>query len=633
MVARGDFVEKTIGKSSTYQKSEFSIQHVYIFLFALLVGCIPNPLAFVASFILLSYFYMRNIFECKIALFGIFLGSLSCGFFTTYLYALGITIYFLSIHVLQLFHKNLYSYLPYIGALIILPYGIYYFNLHINVVGLVLLTFILLKDMHSDFQWIQKKLVFTSQMYGIFILSVCALLSLFIPIMYHPYLFTIGLLCAAFVCDSKTLLLLLGILFLTFSQAFPSLMSIFLMFTISYLKTQKITLICSLIVFACLQPLTMLTSIMYVILALFAIVYQEKNIPFHMEKIKIVEPSLSPESILKRQIQNFANIFESLSKYYAKISDVEALMLSEMAMALKYSADALKNIDAQDASKERILQALQGYQYEVLAFSMEEIGEGNLCLEMDIKNIAKTEIKQTLQPLLEVLTHEHLKITEVKYHRFSNGYHHIALENNVPFVIDAYADSLKNMFESSGDSFSIFRFRNSMICMISDGMGSGEDAATSSRLITNIFQRMVVSGIPKANSIKCINKLLQSDAYATLDVLCFDCSAGLVYIFKSAACPTFLIRDGEIYEVNGSSLPVGIISSIEPDCFVANMQEGDEYLMVSDGIFMDEIYAWLKVRNKTSAKKSMDDLMQILKQKQRLDDSTAVLSRVSKCKA
>ena len=75
-------------------------------------------------------------------------------------------------------------------------------------------------------------------------------------------------------------------------------------------------------------------------------------------------------------------------------------------------------------------------------------------------------------------------------------------------------------------------------------------------------------------------------------------------------------------------MPVGIVSSIEPDCFVADLQDGDEYLMISDGIFMDEIYEWLKERNTDNAKASIEDLMEVLRKRQRLDDSTAVLSKV-----
>ena len=112
-----------------------------------------------------------------------------------------------------------------------------------------------------------------------------------------------------------------------------------------------------------------------------------------------------------------------------------------------------------------------------------------------------------------------------------------------PFDIEAYGDSIRNSYTGNGDSYSIFRFRQSMICMISDGMGNGENAARSSRLITSLFQRMIISGIPQDSAIRCINKLIQSDTYATLDVICINRSSGMAYISKSAACPTFLLRD------------------------------------------------------------------------------------------
>ena len=64
-----------------------------------------------------------------------------------------------------------------------------------------------------------------------------------------------------------------------------------------------------------------------------------------------------------------------------------------------------------------------------------------------------------------------------------------------------------------------------------------------------------------------------------------------------------------------------------------DLQEGDEYLIISDGVYMDEIYAWLKQRDTTSVKASLEDLMSVLKQRSRKDDSTAVLSKVYRKRA
>lgn len=632
MIARGDFVERTIVESQRKQSVGFQIQYGYIAAFALLIGCIQSPLAYICVFAYVSYFYMRDIKECKFAVCGIMIGSLSTGIFMTYFYALGFTVFFLCIHVLRILDKNIYKGTPYICALLTIPFSFYHYGLTWNSISISLFTFVLIYDQHRDFTWIQKKLVFTNAMYGVLFLSCALLISLFTPMEYHMLVFSGTFLLASFFCDAKIMLLLLGFLYIAYPNQMPSTIYLVSIAATTIFKKEKVLYVCILLGLGALLEVDLGMGIILSICAILGLIYDEQALPFHITKHETQELALSPQSLLKRQMQNFSSIFESLSAYYANVSDVEAQMLSQMAMALKYSADTIKKIDVQKSMEERILRALEGYQYEVLSFSMEEPGEGNLALDLDIRNIRKPEIKQTLLPLLEVLTHEHLKVTQIKHHRFTNGYHHITMENRVPYMIDAYADSQKNKFEASGDCFSIFRFRNSLICMISDGMGSGERAATSSRLITNIFQRMVISGIPKAESIKCINKLLQSDAYATLDVICFDCSEGKAYIFKSAACPTFLIRSGELFEINGSSLPVGIVSTIEPDCFIAEMKEGDEYLMVSDGIYMDEIYQWLNERKQDNAKNSIESFMQILRKKERMDDSTVVLSKVNKAR-
>lgn len=630
--SRGDFVEKLIVHTKQEGRVVTSVQSVYIGLFAMVIGSVDISLSYAFAFIFVAYFYMRDRMECNLALAGVLLGSLCCGFFHTYLYALGFTLLFLSIHVLRLLDKNIYRSIPYLCAVLTIPYSLYAYGLSLYGAIIALATFALLYADLQDVTWIQKRLILTSTMYAIIWISFTFAFLLMAPTTWRMMILCGGLLITAFFCESKTMLLISLLIYLIAPEYLGDGSILILANTISLFKRDRILLVLSIMVFALWLKPNLSMSILLSFCGVLSLLYKESLLPFHMEKVKVKEEVISPQSLLKRQLQNFSNIFASLSDYYENISDVESQMLADMAKALKYSADTLRKVDIQTSQKQRILRAMEGYQYDVLNFTMQEPQEGHLAIEMDIQNIRKTEIKQTLLPLLEVLTHEHLKVTEVKHHRFTSGYHHITMENHVPFIIDAYADSQKNMFESSGDSFSIFRFRNSMICMISDGMGSGEKAATSSSLITNIFQRMVISGISKTDSIKCINKLLQSDAYATLDVICFDCSEGKAYIFKSAACPTFLIREGKLYEVNGSSLPVGIISSIEPDCFVADMQEGDEYLMVSDGIFMDEIYEWLRVRKSDSAKKSMEALMQIIKKKQRLDDSTAVLSVIHKVK-
>jgi len=621
-------VEKTVVSASLKAEGFFHPRFLVIFAGALLLGCYDGLCAYVFAFYYLSYFYMRDEKECRIASAGILLGSMLCGFITTYFYALGMTIFFLVIQGLRLFKKNVYRCLPLIAACLSIPYGIYAFGFQLRIICIAFFTYLLAMIDHREIGWIQKKLILTSQVYGCLLFTVALLCYTWTSGEISEWLFAAALFTAAFFCEPITILILMGLALVATPTLQVPLEIMLAAVWIAVMKQDKYLVCSGLLLLILWFDLSLPNTALFLIGSLSSFLYDEKKLPFHTERHRQLPSDHSSQNLLNKQIQHFSGIFTALSDYYEQISDVEAQMLSDMAKALKYCADTLKKVDTTQTQKQRILKALEGYQYEVNELELEMHEDGRLAIELEIHNIKKNEIHQTLLPLLEVLTHEHLNITQIHHKRFTRGCHLITLENHVPFKIDSYADAQKNMFESCGDTFSIFRYRNTVISMISDGMGSGEHAATSSRLITNLFQRMVVSGIPKADAIKCINKLLQSDAYATLDVVCFDCAAGKAYIFKSAACPTFLIRNQELYEVNGSSLPVGIVSSIEPDCFVADMQDGDEYLMISDGIFLDEIYEWLKQRNTDSAKASIEDLMEVLRKRQRLDDSTAVLSKI-----
>ena len=99
------------------------------------------------------------------------------------------------------------------------------------------------------------------------------------------------------------------------------------------------------------------------------------------------EYRLSQTSMLKRQMQNYANIFQSLSEYYAQISDVQAELLANMSNALQYNADAIRKIDGYEKDTVRVAKALEGYQYDVRELSIEEPKEGCIQVCVEIANI------------------------------------------------------------------------------------------------------------------------------------------------------------------------------------------------------------------------------------------------------
>lgn len=596
---------------------------------SIMLGMMMEPFSFCMILPYLSYTYMKRQRDCLFACILIALCAVLREMQWAYVYAVGFTLFFLIISILRMWDKNTYRYLPWVTSLLSIPFAVLFFGSDTKAFFAVLVTMILAFELHKEESWIHQRYHIDPMIYACIIFSAMMLLNTATQDMFFFPVMTGFFILLSLICDSKVLLtfILISYLFLPFDIVdwyFPV-----IWMSLCIFRKEKMVAIMVLAGALLMNP-----SFYNAIYAFLAggslLLYKEEYIPFLKARKDVTEQTFgSANQLLRRQINNFSSIFDSLSAYYQKNNTIEAEMLANMAQALKYCADEVKRISEREPVKERILHALEGYRYEVSYFMMEEIKEGILHLELDIKNIKKAEVKNTLLPLLEILLHTNLEICNLQHIRFTHGFYHIVLETCVPFVIDCYGTSLKNPFEESGDAYSVFRFRQSVVCMISDGMGIGRKAGDASRLITNIFQRMIVCGMAQIEAIKCINKLIQSESYATLDVLSFDQGQGKAYILKSAACPTYLIRENELHMINGTSLPIGIISQIEPDCYQMDIKENDEFLMVSDGVTEKEIMQWLSMRKKGTAKESVSVFLELLKQKERRDDSTILYANVS----
>lgn len=609
------------------EKSRYQIhvQDLCCAIISILLGSIGSPFAYMFVFIYCAMSYMRNTRESTIVVFFVLLMSLTRGVFDTYVYALGFTCFFIIVHMIRLLERNLYETIALIVTAIIIPYSIQQFGFVKEVVIMPLCTYIFMKQLCREYSWIQNRYVmpecmFVFILFGIYLLcgqimqAYCAIagwiIFAIIAVIAQPITFmTLAIL--AYLCMGVPWIMM----------AIPFMICIFQ-------KEKK--LVAVLIIGLGIYAIKDFISMGYFLfcLALLAI-KKEKLKGLCLQEETPVMKRFQDQGLLKRQMLNYASIFQSLASYYTNMNSEESELLKTMAEALRYNADVISKADSHDKDQQRIVTALEGYQYIVDDFFMEEPKAGYLRLEMDITNIKRGEIKTTLKPLMEALLHRNLEMDEIHNRRFLNGFH-ICMSDAIPFHIDALADSVKNSFTSNGDTFSVFRFRQSMVCMISDGMGNGERAAQSSQLITSIFQRMMMSGITQDAAIKCINKLIQSDTFATLDVLCFNYALGVAYISKSAACPTYLLRNHKIYEISGNALPVGIVSIMQPDCFSIELEDGDEFIMMSDGIEAHEFYEWMRERKAETLREDVEIFSDILKKTRRKDDSTFIIANITK---
>ncbi len=123
---------------------------------------------------------------------------------------------------------------------------------------------------------------------------------------------------------------------------------------------------------------------------------------------------------------------------------------------------------------------------------------------------------------------------------------------------------------------------------IADGMGSGEKARESSKITLRLIKQMLSAGFDKEESLEMINSrisLMQNkESYSTLDVTILDLYSGKAEIIKNAACNTYIKNKKSINKIALNNLPVGIIDNIELQSETLDVNDGDIYIMCSDGI-------------------------------------------------
>lgn len=139
-----------------------------------------------------------------------------------------------------------------------------------------------------------------------------------------------------------------------------------------------------------------------------------------------------------------------------------------------------------------------------------------------------------------------------------------------------------------GDTASFFETDDGYFyCLLSDGMGSGRDAALSSRLAAIMLEKLLTVGAEKADALQMVNKALQQkdkEIFATIDLLEIDRYTGTATLIKAGAAPTLLFREGGCRRFESKTPPAGIMRDVIAEKRTFQVRKGDLLLMMSDGV-------------------------------------------------
>ncbi len=141
----------------------------------------------------------------------------------------------------------------------------------------------------------------------------------------------------------------------------------------------------------------------------------------------------------------------------------------------------------------------------------------------------------------------------------------------------------------SGDNFSLIDLPGGKQGIIlSDGMGAGEVASRESTMVVELLEELLNAGFPKETALQMLNTALvmgrEEVRFSTIDMSVFDLYSGKCEIVKAGASSTFIKRADRVDCVRSTSLPIGVLSHLEPDEQNVELKDGDVVIMVTDGV-------------------------------------------------
>ncbi len=177
---------------------------------------------------------------------------------------------------------------------------------------------------------------------------------------------------------------------------------------------------------------------------------------------------------------------------------------------------------------------------------------------------------------------------------------------------EGFCGDTVNIFESNCDLFYSF---------ISDGMGSGREAALTSS-ICSVFLSKILTATDKCDiALDMLNGFLRNkgggsmhECSATVDLLQFDLVTGKAEFYKGGAAPSYIYRDTNLFKLRSNTVPLGIIKELDTRKISIDTAEGDLIVMVSDGVTGSKeecpwLFDLLKANAKTESLASIADMI------------------------
>lgn len=279
------------------------------------------------------------------------------------------------------------------------------------------------------------------------------------------------------------------------------------------------------------------------------------------------------QSELRETNQIFANHLEEISEAFLEVADT----VVQVSRPVEHKRRAL----VQYLKK-------HGIQARELIFIE---GGASRRISMEARSTLRREIPaDELAGLLSVYFNRRLMPSLDSAVSLGRGYALFIFEDEPSFtVLSAISRAVKEDEKISGDNFSVEEYsHNQMAAMISDGMGSGEQACHDSCSVIEFMEKFMEAGFSREKALMMVNGALFSQNpggnLTTLDICSIDLASGEADFIKAGAAASFLKRGMHVEEIAADTLPLGSVEEINSMQLIVQLCNADMLVMVSDGV-------------------------------------------------
>ena len=234
---------------------------------------------------------------------------------------------------------------------------------------------------------------------------------------------------------------------------------------------------------------------------------------------------------------------------------------------------------------EYVCEALKDYGVRSPSATVFSDKEGRIYIECFYEGLLGAKLEAVTESFGKICDREFAYPEVISFNRTSR----LCFCEQTVFEAEMGRAAVNGREDTSGDSDMFFRdgFGNIYV-LISDGMGSGVRAAVESCMAVSLMTRIIRAGLGVNAAVRLINLLLLTksadESFATVDLLKLNLFTGKAEIIKLGAAQSFIKSNGTVKTVESWSTPVGIVSSVEISRRNVQLSDGDEIVMITDGI-------------------------------------------------